>query len=276
MGSKHSKPSGPDNSAEVESGENTAEAKPTSSKPAPGPDDPTKVKPVNSKVLRGMLAAHLPLELVDEILGDVMYGPKICVSGDKPFRLSANDISNTNASKCCLIAPPLPGPSRLGEEGSSTKTRMIRFRISSHDQGWASELGEPGTTYQGAYSWFEAIILRPIFPRDGSREQLGSFLIERVERELALPSVDDLQQFGFTYGGGMTWMLQRNAKAKSTLTNHEIIWTKGGAFGNPGSGGGAGFVAALQKGDRVAVIARAMFPDWENHVESVQVDIYHD
>ncbi|KAF8875892.1 hypothetical protein BD779DRAFT_1561901, partial [Infundibulicybe gibba] len=261
MGSKHSKPDGPGDSAEVESGENTNEAKSTSSKPAPEPDDPTKVKPVNSKVVRGMLAAHLPLQLVDEILGDVMYGPKIHVFRDKPIKLFASQNSNDNASKCCLITHPLPGPSRLGREGSSIKTRMIRFRISSCDQGWTSE--SKGPTYQGAYSWFEAIILRPISPRDGSGEQLDSFLAEYTERESALPSANDLQQFGFIYGaspsndGGMTWMLQRNVRAKDTPTDHEIIWTKGGAFGNAGSGGGAGFIAALQKGDRVAVIARA-------------------
>ncbi|KAF8876554.1 hypothetical protein BD779DRAFT_1677722 [Infundibulicybe gibba] len=237
---------------------------------------PSKPNGLDSQLVRGILATHLPLELADEILGDVMYGPKICASEHKHIELSASDGRDDDASWRYLVTPPLGShASRLGGEGSAIKARMVRFRICSYGQGGSSqpELPSRGIEHDGAYSWFEAIILRPIPPAE---EKSNSFR-KHARGNPASPSSSDLSTYGTTLfdDGGAKWVLQCNTIASDTPMDHEIIWTRGNGCGNGGNESGARFVAALQEGDRVAVIARAKFPR-VNYVESIQVDIYYD
>ncbi|KAF8876545.1 hypothetical protein BD779DRAFT_1677716 [Infundibulicybe gibba] len=251
-------------------------SKPSRRKPN-GPYLPTRT---DAWLVQRMLAIYLPLELVDIILEDAMYGPRIHAFEDEHTRLSASQASDNDASQCCLITPPLPGPNELGWEWTNAK--KIVFKISSHDQGWGGEPRLSGR-YAGAYSWFEVIILRPTSLEqpwmDEHEKRIDDLFLEYTKENLVLPSPDDLQAFGYRYGesplndGGTRWMLQRNARANGATKNHEVTWTMDGASGDAGSGDGAGFVSALQWGDKVAVIARAQYPGWENHVESVQVDI---
>ncbi|KAF8875923.1 hypothetical protein BD779DRAFT_1678024 [Infundibulicybe gibba] len=238
------------------------------------------------QIVRRRLTTHLPLELADKILEDAMYWPKIVTAmlENERVLLSASRGPGVDASRCCLVTPPLPGAGRLeGDWSAITKARMITFRISSHDQGWGGDRGLSGP-YDGAWSWFETIILRPTsFNQIGQRgEMLERFLLEYTREKLALPPEGDLQAFGFTYGGSALdgaggdarWVVQRNARAVRTARDHEITWTRDGASGGAGSGNGAGFVSALRGGDVVAVVARAKYPGWENHVESIQMEIY--
>ncbi|KAF8875894.1 hypothetical protein BD779DRAFT_1475853 [Infundibulicybe gibba] len=253
---------------------------------------PSKPNGLDSKLVRSILITYLPPEQVDEILGDAMGKPKIHASKHnlKPTKLSASHNRDHNdASQCCLVTSPLlkSRSSQPGGEGSGIKVRMVRFRVRSHGQGGSSQPNKPpsrGPDCDGAYTWFEAIILRPK-QGAGSKKMADNFL-EHTEKESDLPPSEEIEKFGFTYGassldgGGAKWMLQRNTIASDIPMDHEIIWTKGGAFGDAGSGGGSGFVAALREGDRVAIIARAQgfyqYGDWVNYVKSVRVDIYYD
>ncbi|KAF8875891.1 hypothetical protein BD779DRAFT_182009 [Infundibulicybe gibba] len=215
---------------------------------------PSKPNGLDSELVRGILATHLPLELADEILGDVMYGPKISAS-EQHIELSASDDQDNDVSWCYLVTPPLPGShaSRLGGEGSGIKARMVRFGICSHGQGGSSQLELPSRGI-----WFEAIILRPI---PSTKEKPDS--LRKHARNLVSPSSGDLQMLGSIYNasllndGGAKWVLQCNTIASDTPMKHEIIWTRGNGCSDGGSESGARFVAALQEGDRVAVIARA-------------------
>ncbi|KAF8876561.1 hypothetical protein BD779DRAFT_1560101 [Infundibulicybe gibba] len=226
------------------------------------------------RLVRRMLAIYLPVELADEILEDAMYWPRIIAAfEDEHLILYASRGPGDNASQCYL------DPAGWGESGI-TKARMIKFEISGHDQGWGGESNLPGP-YDGAWSWFEAIILRPtsLSQIDKHEEMLNNLLLEYKEK-LALPLEDDLQALGFTYGrsslndGDAQWMVQCNARADGTTRDHKITWSMDGASGDAGFGDGAGFVSALREGDRVAVVARAQYPGWANHVEFVQVEIY--
>ncbi|KAF8876552.1 hypothetical protein BD779DRAFT_1560069 [Infundibulicybe gibba] len=264
---------------------------------------PSKPNGLDSKLVQSILITYLPPEQVDEILGDAMGKPKIHASKHnlKPTKLSADNRDHNDVSQCCLVTSPLLGS--RGGEGSGIKVRMVRFGVRSHGRGQPSR----GPGYDSACTWFEAIILRPNQPEPSegvrSNKMVDSFL-EHTEKESVLPPSEKIEEFGFTYGasplGGDSakWMLQRNSIASDTPMDHEIIWTKGGAFGDAGSGGGSGFIAALQEHDRVAVIARAQVcagsgdssgsvaalqegdkvavARAQNYVKSIWVDIYYD
>jgi hypothetical protein len=67
----------------------------------------------------------------------------------------------------------------------------------------------------------------------------------------------------------VVWSRTDNIKSTSTQA-HELLEEKGRGRGT----GDGQFVRNLKLGDVVTVWARARFPGWVNHVESVQIDVY--
>ncbi|KAJ7131198.1 hypothetical protein C8R44DRAFT_978169 [Mycena epipterygia] len=60
---------------------------------------------------------------------------------------------------------------------------------------------------------------------------------------------------------------------------HSVAWNADGAVApgirEVGGGEGAGFIERLTSGDRIAVIAKAVYPAWYNTVKRVDVSVYY-
>ena len=96
-------------------------------------NDPT---PEDVIAVRFHLLHIFPAELAQKILDDAEYWPRISSVFEPPeeLRVAASRQNAFIASKCCVLTPPIPDV-----EGVKVRTRCVRFRIRSHDQGWGGE-----------------------------------------------------------------------------------------------------------------------------------------
>jgi len=197
-----------------------------------------------------------------------------------------------------LVTPPVPA-----------MTKKLKFTIQSHDQGWSGESADTKGTYVPSYTWFEAAILRPDGNNTESDASAGLSEIsegttvqdpERPPGEhiSSSPELSDILRAVAEEGpknvttDGENWpgkgwkivpesqqLLQRNVQAQRYFKVHELVWelgTEGKKWDREtGAGRGVGFVEALMPGDRVAVLAHAVFPGWENTVNGVEVELFY-
>ncbi|KAF5365277.1 hypothetical protein D9758_005350 [Tetrapyrgos nigripes] len=227
------------------------------------------------EAVREILLEFLPLELVDIILDTAEYWP--CVYASQESRI----IARNNEPWCYLITPPIPTSqsSNPDEKQRHRRVREIRFRLNSHDQGWGGEPEHQGT-YDGSWTWFEALILRPSSPLH--RQLVGNDVTEPFTLKSDHLSAMDAEQNG-TPPQPKRWHIQTNVTASRATKEHKVIWTE---EEKPVSEQrydmfkgrvrrGHEVVRELEPGDRLAVLARAKFPGWENHVSGVSVEIMY-
>ncbi|KAJ7722891.1 hypothetical protein DFH07DRAFT_759734 [Mycena maculata] len=225
--------------------------------------------------VRHVLVKFLPAELVNTILDDAQYWPRIRASRDILVTVNAARSTNNDAALCYLVTPQFPSRETLGGPGARLRVKCVKFRILSNDQGWSSAPQFHGT-YNGSYTWFEAAILRP-----GPRPELqgwrrwalamGStrFLPSRPLIEVKNPHEE-----------GGRWLIQRNRCASKEPLLHTVVWVPGRAEAKPeeeerGRGHGSGFTDLLDPEDRIGIVARAMYPGWINCIRSVEVVVYY-
>ncbi|KAJ6564632.1 hypothetical protein B0H19DRAFT_1259052 [Mycena capillaripes] len=227
--------------------------------------------------VRRFLVEFLPPELVNTILDDAQYWPRIrCTSNAATVHASSN--SYHNASLRCLITPAFPSSETLGGPAACLRVKLIKFGIFSHDQGWGGHPQDHGT-YQGSYTWFEATILRP-----GKAPALEGW--RRWALALGYTKFRPIRPLfevtNWCEPDGR-WRVQTNRCTISEPKYHTIVWQAEGSEGSDipsefeknGSGDGAGFIERLAPGDRIGVVARAMFPGWVNHVGLIEVIVYY-
>ncbi|KAJ7234765.1 hypothetical protein B0H12DRAFT_1258577 [Mycena haematopus] len=110
--------------------------------------------------VRRFLVEFLPIELVNIILDEAKYWPRIRSTRDRTEIIIAYYRNNNNASFCCLVTPPFPVPEALGGPSARLHVKLVEFDVLSNDQGWCDHPQDKGT-YNGSYTWLEAAILRP-------------------------------------------------------------------------------------------------------------------
>ncbi|KAJ6598163.1 acyl-CoA N-acyltransferase [Mycena vulgaris] len=201
--------------------------------------------------VRRILVDFLPPELVNIIIDDAKYWPRLaCARG--PAWVSASSTPDNNAALRCLVTPAFD----VGGPGTHLRVKSVRFEIASRDQGWGGEPENHGT-YNGSYTWFEAAILRP----GKAPEPLGwrrwavalgcrRFRPSRPLIQVQNPSEPD-----------GCWRVQTNRCASRQTIHHTVLWEdipKADESESNGSGDGAGFLETLAPGDRIGVVARAM------------------
>ncbi|KAK1758671.1 hypothetical protein QBC47DRAFT_375442 [Echria macrotheca] len=168
--------------------------------------------------------------------------------------------------------------------------RKIVFTIVSRDQGWGGA-GEDHLTYRGSWTWFEAGLERwcqQQQPPSDLNLNLDINNICTVYPEV-VSNNDDVHDFVFPLAPVETLKIQCNQTASMHTKEHRVEWrytdgvdgvedTEGAeALAAQGRGTGTGdgkFVREMRVGDVVTVWAKARFPGWTNHVESVRVDVY--
>ncbi|KAI5837488.1 hypothetical protein DFP73DRAFT_568245 [Morchella snyderi] len=230
----------------------------------------------------------LPIELVDQIITFSEYWPHYTTE------LAEGTIVRNNGEELYLQSQPLPGtffPEGETEGvdiggvcvGTLAPARKVVFRIWSHDQGWSSSSLGP-ELYEGSFTWFEAFLERPvtIAAATGARPLTnpinikGREVLSARQFELGWRTVPISK--GNTGGTCERSHIQCNVRSSSEARQHTVVWSWDDRPGSQlagGSGYGGDFVRSMKAGDRVSVVARAMFPGWANHVQKMEMDIYY-
>jgi hypothetical protein len=138
--------------------------------------------------------------------------------------------------------------------------QKVVIRIESHDQGWSDDKEHHGT-YEHSWTWFDACVIKA---RD-SKSRPGT---EAFQNHLRLTT---------------------NVHGKSTTKLHRLVWTREGMKdftgpNDPLSQGGPWhhllaedrmrWVRDLEVDDQIVIVPMADFLGWENHVLSIQLDVY--
>ncbi|EEB89082.1 hypothetical protein MPER_12867 [Moniliophthora perniciosa FA553] len=230
--------------------------------------------------VRIALLTFLPRELVDIVLDDAEYWPR--VSAKRYLVVVAAASGPTPQADWCYLVTPQIILDGLDNDGRAElrrppKIHSVIFTTKSRDQGWGGppraemERYEREGPYHGSFSWFEAVIIRPSdeFP------DAPWWLEETFELPVDLlnPRPTD----------------QELADATPVLSGHHANdgthchWSiddedperimRDSMLGHVGMG--KQFVRLLQHGDRMPLIARAMFPEWRNNIHSANIEVVY-
>ncbi|KDR78101.1 hypothetical protein GALMADRAFT_224488 [Galerina marginata CBS 339.88] len=236
----------------------------------PTPDDVYEV--------RQALLAYVPAELANKIIDDAHYWPKVSYSMAVPADEVNQVITQRHGPVCSLVTPRLSDWIGLEER---VHIKEVYFKVKSHDQGWCDENSSPGK-YGGSWTWFEAAIIRGLacdsdLPEGDVKARIGKALDSQQNDDITEAIVIKNPDSGLD-----VWHIQRNIRASSTPVVHEVVWTdttpdtgidEEMLLDTTGAGRGTGFIPLLRLGDRIAVIARAMYPGWANYVAGVEVEV---
>ncbi|PBK89635.1 hypothetical protein ARMGADRAFT_328196 [Armillaria gallica] len=219
-----------------------------------------------------ILNSYLPVEIIDDILDFAQYWARICERRciERGFKTVATGEAFPKAEWCYLVSPPIP---------QDAKVRLVKFVIESCDQGSGGEPEHRGT-YEGSWTWFEAAIIRGepwwlskvlTMPVDLYRE--GSELPEDVRSATRATEVRSHEE-------SSRWHVGVNVTARGLYKEHTIVWPRmDEGIKQRSMKGLVGlsheFVRLLEPGDRVALMAMAMFPGWVNRVKRASIDVYY-
>ncbi|KAF8801164.1 hypothetical protein BYT27DRAFT_7115702 [Phlegmacium glaucopus] len=233
--------------------------------------------------VRRSLLAFVPPELANIILDEAGYWPKATWSfkPENPLVISATSSNQNKVTVCCLLSPKL-----CDLFNGEVKIKTIGFKIMSHDQGWCSQINF-SQPYDGSYTWFEAVIARGFIYRHAAIGSSDAELeIEGIHDALELRD-DDLKNLKISDAeapndqNSDVWLIQRNKRATQEYQLYTVVWAEeevadGSILLNEtGRGLGKGFVSSLKMDDRIAVLAKAKYPAWTNHIQSVVLEIYY-
>ncbi|EEQ85224.1 uncharacterized protein BDCG_08493 [Blastomyces dermatitidis ER-3] len=258
--------------------ESTAENIPTYS---PSPADVGEVRAI-------LKATHpaLPTEIADIVLDFADYSVKD-IHAFNPragYRIGSHGPA---VYGLILKGPQIRELKQSGGELRDLRIKAVRFEIASHDQGWGGEAGTQGT-YHGAFSWFEATILRRKH-RSGAGVEPPPNVEPPVPDRTYAGYSEAYRPFGWDFaadekGNMLIWPVQKNKVAVGETETHEIVWMLDGDGGkeheqakseneDTGSGSGNRFVRTLQPGDVICLWARAIYPGWANVVEKAKIEV---
>ncbi|KIK52057.1 hypothetical protein GYMLUDRAFT_50129 [Collybiopsis luxurians FD-317 M1] len=243
--------------------------------------------------VREYFLQFLPLELIDLVLDYAEYWPCLRVDTNKEIDALASRTISGEATWLYLISPFIPPREIKGVDSRHRRIRKVKFDMESNDQGWGGEPEHRGPfaqgkitlnvefhtgTYNGSWSWFEAIIFRASaspcwLDLDSDPFNLGSSFNANDIKELFPEPIPN------------GWHIQSNVVASDTPRFHSVSWTEfpeesEDIHVDPTSqkgreGLGHELVQSLEPGDRVMLIAKAKFPNWENHVYSASIEIFY-
>ncbi|KAI1783985.1 hypothetical protein LXA43DRAFT_902471 [Ganoderma leucocontextum] len=236
--------------------------------------------------VRSILSSfNIPTELVLHIMDIAEYHPTLRAERSDNVMIEAGWQHDTDlcwAAKLYIVSEPLP----RAPEDLFWRVKKVSWELEGRDQGWADERkGE----YEGACSWYDACIFRPI--RTEGLENAASLAdVDRIYRTFRDPKrgMLEVQELLGSAGWSMVtngdenvWRLQNNRIAQSQVERHVFEWS-GDHHGidsdvrNHGSYDVEGFVEALQPGDRIGIWMRAKQRGWECHTEKASIEIMYE
>ncbi|KAK0487986.1 hypothetical protein EDD18DRAFT_1291999 [Armillaria luteobubalina] len=215
----------------------------------------------------------LPVEIIDDTPDNAQYWPRIhreCSLEKRAVVYHQAGQTFQNADWCYVVSPPVP---------QDVKVRAVKFVTQSCDQGWGGEPGHQGT-YQGSWTWFEAAIIRgePWW----LSEALGGGPIDLYRQGLAedVRSAARAAEVRSQEEEGSGWHVGVNVTAEGSYKEHTNVWLRTDEGVKQESMRGLlglshEFVRLLEPGDRVALMARAMFPGWVDNVKNASIDMFY-
>ncbi|KAJ3507335.1 hypothetical protein NLJ89_g6363 [Agrocybe chaxingu] len=239
------------------------------------------------------LSERVPPELAIFILNHARYWPKVSTSFRADDETGKMVYARHRHSGKYISAEVLVLTPTLAKwtDREFFKIREVRVKLESHDQGWCSDDSSPHR-YVPSWTWFEAAIIRDprhlISSPEADASVKKALANSRCERELE-PSVITVRNPHAPAGRWEdVWDVQRNMRAHKVFASHEVCFQEDsedvasgktpGRIGSDcmtGAGSGDGFVGALEKWDRIAIIARAMYPGWANFVRKIELEVYY-
>ncbi|OJD26318.1 hypothetical protein ACJ73_02304 [Blastomyces percursus] len=273
----------------------------TAARPTDGtaPDAPNKStagniptyspSPADVGEVRAMLKSTrpaLPTEIADIVLDFADYSVKdmLAFNPRTDYRIGSH---GPEVYGLILKGPQIRELKQSGGELRDLRIKAVRFEIVSHDQGWGGEAGTQGT-YHGAFSWFEATILR-------RKQRSGAGVVPPPNVEPPVPDrtyigySEAYRPFGWDFatddkGDMLIWSVQQNKVAVGEHQTREIVWMLDGdgvkgheqaksKDEDTGSGPGDGFVRTLRPGDVICLWARAIYPGWANVVKKAKIEV---
>jgi hypothetical protein len=224
---------------------------------------------------REYLLQFLPLELIDIVLDYSEYWPCMHVDSNIEVDVSASETINQEGAWLYLISPPIPSREIEGSNNGSRRIRKVKFEMESNDQGWGG-LPEDKGTYNGSWSWFEALIYR------ASASPCWLDLTVNPLNLGANFSSSDLKEL-FPEPEPNGWHIQSNVVASNESRFHSVSWTEfeedATTIDSTSLKGREGLshelVRSLEPGDRIMLMAKAKFPGWENRVYQASIEIFY-
>lgn len=135
-----------------------------------------------------------------------------------------------------MVTPPFPAT----QARTKRPVRSVRFEVESHDQGSADRVD------QGSWTWFSARIVKPT--QQGGEAEVPHFPVGEED--------------------GTDRKLYRNVVASKEWKWHDIEWSVDSENEEE-----ANWVANVDVGDRIVVLAWAHYANWSNYVREVRVTV---
>ncbi|KAJ3817270.1 hypothetical protein F5880DRAFT_1511928 [Lentinula raphanica] len=203
------------------------------------------LKPKDIQDVRELLRCLLPLELIENILEEAEYWPRIHAERTRDIFVDSRQIYNHQlgyqSTWCYLLSPPLPPVRR--SDSVRPKARRVEIQIKAFHEGWRPP------------SCFEAIIVKPHHKRDltwvseALKEPVNLLLLDHPSPGHSL--------FSFT-----RWHIAANAVGIDAPQYHSVVWTREAEESNCTNaddslvreGLGHELVRLLEPGDRIAIL----------------------
>ncbi|KAJ3778280.1 hypothetical protein FB446DRAFT_521700 [Lentinula raphanica] len=243
------------------------------------------LKPKDIQDVRELLRRLLPLELIENILEEAEYWPRIHAERTRDIFVDSRQIYNHQlgyqSTWCYLLSPPLP-PVR--SDSVRLKARRVEIQIKAFHEGALICNSYPSlhpsslsiiSDSPGPPSSFEAIIVKPHHKRDltwvseALKEPVNLLLLNH-------PSSPAHSLFSFT-----RWHIAANAVGIDAPQYHSVVWTREAEESNCTNaddslvreGLGHELVRSLEPGDRIAILVSSEQRGWEKRVYGASIDI---
>ncbi|GEM07163.1 hypothetical protein Rt10032_c02g1180 [Rhodotorula toruloides] len=213
---------------------------------------------------------HLPAELSIQIIDAAEYYPSFLSSWEGEVIVSAGPAGHRQNADL-LQTPPIPAFPGAAEHA----VRRLRITTVSRDQGFTSFSQFRGTR-EASSSWFELEIRRPRARRPASDEPAptaspdrGSPASPPPSSASDSPSSRSPSRPNGAYDIISIIRLHSNIHGHYAFTTHSLTLSD---LPSSADRAASAFVRQIKEGDRLVVVACAMYPLWENVVRACDQD----
>lgn len=149
------------------------------------------------------------------------------------------------------------------------RIRRVTFEVVSHDQGWSSFHTTHQGTFEASWTWFEAVVrhAKPTsLPSSAAEAGLHQETSDKSTTALENQDADkepSSKEAETHSNKEQRWDIQRNRHAGKEWERHQIEKDID-----------SDLVQSLRAGDVIGLDACAVFPGWQNFIQSARVEVW--